>query len=295
MKIICIGHAAYDITLPVDSFPTENTKTRIQKVIECGGGPASTAAYLLGKWGRNVSFLGMVGDDMEGHFIRKELEKAGVSTAYLQISTQYRTPVGHIIVNQKTGTRTVLTYREPKEMKEVDLDFEPNFILMDGQEYHMSKKLLKEFPNAVSIIDASRVTDEILELSSLCTYLICSKDFAEKVTHLSFTTNTKEELYQKLEERFHTQIVVTLEEQGCLYKEDDKIQICSSINVHPVDTTGAGDIFHGAFVYALSKEYSFKEALMLSNIAGALSTEKMGTRNSIPTKTEMRKYIHDFE
>lgn len=298
MKIICIGHAAYDITLPVDQYPLENTKTRIHQKMECGGGPASNAAYLLGKWGSDVSFLGIVGDDIGGHAIRKEFEKVGVLTDYLEISTQYSTPTGYIIVNQSTGTRTVLTYRQPMQMKEVDVFCEPNFILMDGQEYQMSKKLLKEFPNAISVMDAGRVTEEINELSSLCTYLICSKDFAEKITGMSFDfekMETLQKIYQILEEKFHNIIVVTLEEKGCLYKEKGKIQICPSIFVKQVDSTGAGDIFHGAFVYALSKGYPFKEALYLSNVAGALSTEKMGSRHSIPSKTEMRKYIHEFE
>lgn len=297
MKIVCIGHAAYDVTLPVSRFPVENTKNRIDKIIECGGGPASNAAYLLGMWGADTTFLGMVGDDINGHAIRKELEKAGVSTDYLEINTHYRTPIGHVIVNESSGTRTVLTYRESKEMKLVDLSFAPDFILMDGQEYQMSKKLLRDFPKAISIMDASRVTDEILELSSLCTYLICSKDFAEQVAGVSFDLEDREKvdaLYHILEERFQTSVMVTLEEKGTLYKDKDILSIYPSISVNPVDSTGAGDFFHGAFVYALSKGYPIKEAIFLSNVAGALSTRKMGSRNSVPTKKEMREYVDDF-
>ena len=62
MKIVCIGHASYDITFPVKEYPKENTKNRIQRRVECGGGPASNAAYLLGKWGIPTWFLGIVGN-----------------------------------------------------------------------------------------------------------------------------------------------------------------------------------------------------------------------------------------
>ena len=63
MKAICIGQAAYDITLPMDHFPIENKKTRSQDKIECSGGSACNCAYLLAKWGIDTYFAGVVGDD----------------------------------------------------------------------------------------------------------------------------------------------------------------------------------------------------------------------------------------
>ena len=71
MKIVCIGHAAYDIVIPMEGYPIENTKNRLNIKIEGGGGPAATAAYLLGKWGCDVSFLGVVGSDQYGNYIKK--------------------------------------------------------------------------------------------------------------------------------------------------------------------------------------------------------------------------------
>lgn len=166
MKILCIGHVAYDITLPVDSFPLENTKNRVTSRMECGGGPASTAAYLLGKWNMDTTFIGVVGNDDHGHFLKEEFDAIGVNTKYLQIKDNVKTTSSFIIANTSKGTRTILTYR-PSNMKcdDVELDFEPNIILIDGQEEALSRKMINKYKNAISVIDAGRATKEIIELA----------------------------------------------------------------------------------------------------------------------------------
>lgn len=75
MKIMCIGQSAYDITLPLDHYPIENKKVRIQGKVECGGGSASNCAYLLAKWGMDVYFAGVVGNDYYGEKIKEEYNK----------------------------------------------------------------------------------------------------------------------------------------------------------------------------------------------------------------------------
>lgn len=298
MKILCIGHAAYDITVPVDEFPIENTKNRVHNRVECGGGPSATAAYLLGKWNMDVSFAGIVGKDLYGKRIKAEFDAIGVDTKYLEMSESHTTTSSFILANTSIGSRTIFTYR-PSDMKmtEVDIDFEPDIILIDGQEVEMSEKLLKKYPKAISIIDAGRSKKEIIELSKMVTYLVCSKEFAENVSEMKFTEDysNKKEIYSKLESIFHNNIVVTLEAAGCLYKHNKELKIMPSIKVKPVDSTGAGDIFHGAFTYGIAKGYDFEKVLKLSNIAGAISVSRIGTRISIPTLEEMEAVYNEFK
>ena len=176
MKVLCLGHAAYDITTPVDTYPIENTKNRVHDRVECGGGPTATAAYLLGKWHMNTTFAGIVGKDLYGSRIKQEFEEIGVDTRYLQMSSRHTTTSSFILANTSNGSRTTFTYR-PSDMKMsgFELDFEPDIILMDGQEYEMSKRLLEKYPDAISIIDAGRSRKEIIELSKIVTYVVCSK------------------------------------------------------------------------------------------------------------------------
>lgn len=299
MKILCLGHAAYDITIPLDEYPIENTKNRVATRVECGGGPASNAAYLLGKWGMDVYFAGVVGDDEYGHTIKQEFESVNVNTDYLEISNKFRTTSSFIIANKGNGTRTILTYRpENMKMSELKLNFEPDIILVDGQEYELSKQVIKEHPNAISIIDAGRPRPEIIELSKMVDHLVCSKEFAETVTEITIDYDNQQsiiDLYKKMEEIFKNNIVVTLEKKGCLYKYQDKIKIMPSIKVKAIDSTGAGDIFHGAFTYGIAKGTDYEKMLKISNIAGALSVTRIGGRNSVFSPSEMKEVYNEFE
>ena len=299
MKILCLGHISYDITFPVEKFLTENKKIRVKERIECGGGPASNAAYLLGKWGSEVYIAGLVGNDTYGQKIKQEFLEANVNTKYLEMRENYQTSNSIIINNTSIGSRTVLSYRASEEiMANFELDFEPDIILIDGHEYEASLKVLERYPNAISIIDAGRPTDKIVELATKVNYAVCSKEFAETVTGIMIDYEKAEtilKLYHKMEEKFKGTIVVTLESKGSLYKYDGHVGIMDAIKVKALDSTGAGDLFHGAFAYGLSKNYDLNTILTIATVAGGISVTKIGGRASVATQEEMRQYIHDFE
>lgn len=298
MKILCIGHAAYDITIPMDHFPVENTKNRVKEKVECGGGPASNSAYLLGKWGMDVAFAGIVGNDLYGNNIKREFDEIGVDTRYLQLNDQETTTASFIIANKSIGSRTILTHRKKSmKMEPITLDFEPDVILLDGQEYELSKALLEKYPNAISIIDAGRPTEEIIELSKMVNYVVCSKEFAEEVSGIQVdyeNIDTMTNLYMTLENIFHNHLVVTLESQGCLYQYQGQVKLMTSIKVDAIDSTGAGDIFHGAFTYGIANRFDYEMTIKISNIAGGLSVTKIGGRYSIPSKEEVRELCAKF-
>lgn len=295
MKILCLGHATYDITLPLDEFPIENTKNRVQERIECGGGPASTAAYLLGKWGADVYFAGIVGNDFYGHKIKEEFETVNVNTKYLELRDNHSTTSSFVLANKQNGSRTTFAYKPKKvEMTEFKLDFIPDVILIDGQEYQMSKDILTKYPDALTIIDAGRDTSEVIELCKMVKWVACSKDFAEKVTDIKINYDdfeTLKSVYSKLKEIFKNEVVITLEDKGCLYN----YEIIKSVKLKSVDSTGAGDIFHGALTYYLANGYDPKFAIQLANYAGAISVSRIGTRNSIPLKEEMEAVYNEFK
>ena len=77
-------------------------------------------------------------------------------------------------------------------------------------------------------------------------------------------------------------VVITLEDKGCFTKIDDTYKIIPSVKVESVDTTGAGDIFHGAFTFFITHGYSLEDTCRLSNLTGALSTLRVGGRYSMP-------------
>lgn len=296
MKILVIGNAAYDITFPLDKFPVENTKSRVDEKFECGGGPAFNAAYLLGKWGMDTTFAGLIGNDSFGNKVIKQLQSVGVQTDNVQVSNEFSTTTAFIIANTSIGSRTVLTYKpSTMKMKDFDIDFEPDIILIDGQEYDVSLKFIKKYPNAISIIDAGRPKEHIIELSKMVDYVVCSKEFAEYVTQIKIDDEKDRiKAYKKMDSIFKGEVVITLESTGALYKYNNQIRRMPSLKVKAVDSTGAGDIFHGAFTYAIANNYDIENAVMIGNIAGAHSVTKIGGLASMPSKEDIRKYYNEF-
>ncbi len=294
-KVLCIGHASYDYTLLFDGYPVENSKTRINEKYECGGGPAATAAFLLGKWGLDTYFMGTVGNDEQGKKVIKELKSVGVNTYYTELIKGKETTKSFIIVNKKNGSRTAITHRlDNMNLNNNYIDFKPDIILVDGQELETSKKIFKENKEAIKVIDAGSYKKETVELSYLVDYCVCSKSFAEGFVKRKIDLDNEisiHKIFLLLEQEFNTNIIITLEEKGCIYRNNKKIEIMPSIKVNALDTTGAGDIYHGAFVYGLANGWDISKIVRYANITAALSVTKIGTRNSVfPTEEVERIY-----
>lgn len=293
-KILCIGHVSYDITIACNGFPVENRKYRINDKVECGGGPASNAAYLLGKWGMDTAFIGVVGNDHHGRRIKAEFDKVHVHTEYMELDDNIDTSLSFIIVNRENGSRTTFSYRNPNLLLKKNIINQADIILLDGRELSAANAALDLNPNAISILDAGSLKDEYIELGKRVSYLVTSKVFAEDFANVKIDLNNPQtvvDIYRKLEETFKNTIVITMEDKGCLYKKDGFIKLMPSIKVNAVDSTGAGDFFHGAFAYGIANGFDIEKTLKISNIAGALSVTRMGSRNSVyPLEEVMRIY-----
>ena len=295
MKVLCIGHSSWDMTVPVDDYPIENTKYRFNEKYQAGGGPASNAAYLLGKWGIDTVIATVVGSDDFGTKIKKEFQDLNMSTDYIETTYDKDTSFSFILINKKNGNRTVFNVAtEHPMLKKYNYEFTPDIILTDGHDYGASQNAISKNPNAISVIDAGRITPELLELCKYVKYIVCSKGFAETVTNLKFDYNNPQSLvniYNKLQNKYpNSIIVVTLEEHGALYQSGNQIKIMPGLKCDAIDTTGAGDIFHGAFVYGLANNFDIDKTITLANIAAGLSVQKMGSRLSMPTLSEVLDY-----
>lgn len=295
MKILCMGLVDYDITLPLDGYPEENTKNRLTEKIECGGGQTANAACLLAKYGEDVYISGLIGNDLYGNNIIREFNKFGVKTDYLDIDDNYNTSVSHILVNLKNSSRTTLTVKEHHPMREINIDIKPDIILIDGQEPLMSKKVFAENPDAIKIIDAGSYREPIISLCHDVDLIIASLDFLEGFCDAKI--HTEEELkvaYEKMQKFYDKELIVTIGRLGSMGMINDEPTLIPSIKVDEKDSTGAGDIFHGAFIYGLIHGMSLENNMIFSNIAGALSVRKIGARNSFPELEEVKKIYDEY-
>ena len=294
MKIVCIGHSTYDITLPVNEFPEENRKIRLSNHIECGGGPAANGAYLLAKWGMDVSLVSIVGNDYYGEKVIEEDKNMGVDTTFIEKRDDHSTSSSYIIANMSNGTRTILTSKkEPIRKLSNNIDIKADVILIDGEHPETAYEVLENNPSAISILDAGRLNDDTKFLGKFVTYFVCSKEYAENFTNKEINIERMDrlvEIYEELNSYFNTNIIITLEEAGAFTKIDGNYEIIPSMKVKALDSTGAGDIFHGALTYFIANNYPLREAIKLSNITGAISVTRMGARYSIPILSEVLEY-----
>lgn len=295
MEIACIGHSTYDITFPMESYPLENKKYRISNSIECGGGPASNAAYLLAKWGMKVSLISVIGNDYYGNKIFSGIKKIGINTDFLIIKNNYITSSSYIIANKQNGSRTIFTKKE-NDLRKIDKTIKKNFdiILLDGEHPETAHEILDNNKSSISILDAGRLNNDTLSLGKKVTYLICSKEFAEEFANIKLKTpfdiNILIKVYNILKSYFQTIIIITLEASGSFTEIKNRYKIIPSISVKAIDSTGAGDIFHGAFTYFIGNNYPLELAIKYASIAGAISVTRIGSRYSIPSLEEVLEY-----
>lgn len=298
MKILCVGQAAYDITFPCTEPILENRKYRIYNRMECMGAPAANASYLCALWGADVSLMARVGDDLYGKEILHTLNHVGVDTTPMHVDKQIPTSISCIIANADKSTRTILNcpmkdesfpYRFPEE--------DVHVILMDGHELNASLAAIKQFPDALTILDAGTYKPEIMELIQSVDYLVCSEDFARQYTGITIDLanhTSASDTFQKLKEINTNHIVITLGDKGSVYEEHDQIHHIPAFNVNAIDTTGAGDIFHGAFAYCLNRNYSLNDIIRISSLSASISVERLGSQIAIPDLEEMRKRIREL-
>jgi sugar/nucleoside kinase (ribokinase family) len=221
----------------------------------------------------------------------------GVNTKYLQVSDKFKTTSSYIIANTSIGSRTILTSRD-KDIKMDPVTFEDNFdfLLFDGYEKDICLDLIRQNPNAVKILDAGSVKEATIELAYLVDYVVCSHDFAEEYSKVKIDyndINTIINAYIELKKLLPGNVIITLESLGCFTCINGEYKIVPSIKAHAVDSTGAGDIFHGAFVYCLANNFDLEKAMRFSNITGAISVETIGSRLSIPELEVVKQKYND--
>ena len=294
MKAICVGHSTYDTTLPMNEYPTENIKYRIENHIECGGGPASNGAYLLAKWGIDTTICSVIGDDYYGAKIIEDFEKIGANTKYLEVKENHQTSSSFIIANMSNGSRTIITSKkDPIRKLNQRVPEKADLILVDGEHPETADEVLDNNKDAISIIVAGRLNEATKRLGKKVKYLVCSKEFAEKFSGKTIDINNKDlliEIYEKLKSYFKNTVIITLEAAGSFTEINGKYKIIPSIKVVAKDSTGAGDIFHGAITYFLGIGYDLETSIRYSSITSAISVTRIGSRYSIPDLEEVLNY-----
>jgi sulfofructose kinase len=279
VDVLCVGHASYDLVYSVPHHPGEDEKMTAESFLSCGGGPAANASVQVANLGLSSAFAGYLGNDLYGDKHLQELEDYGVNVDWV-VRGASPTPLSMVLV-KPDGKRALINYKgetKPLPLGAVDFsDIKAKVILFDGHEPHISIPLgtFAKGRGIPTVLDAGSVHEGTLALMSLVDHLVCSEKFAMQLY------GDNETALSKLAEAAPT-VVITLGEKGLIWQCGGCRGSLPAFPVTAVDTTGAGDAFHGAYAAALALGLSWNEVLRYASAAGSLCCTKAGARLGLP-------------
>ncbi|MFN5746755.1 MAG: PfkB family carbohydrate kinase [Methylococcaceae bacterium] len=278
VDVLCVGHASCDLVLSVPHQPGPDQKIVADDLLTCGGGPAANAAVTVARLGFSAAFAGYLGNDMQGDRHYAELAAEGVDTTLL-VRGESPSPLSVILVKPE-GSRSLVNYKGETGPLDTDcMDFSllsPSVILFDGHEPAVSASLIDR--GIPTVLDAGSVHPGTLFLMDKVDYLACSEKFATQW----WGADAPELALKALAERAPA-VIITLGERGLIWQKDGENGRLSAFAVDVVDTTGAGDAFHGAFAAGVAAGLGWQDLLCYASAAGALCCKVMGARPGLPT------------
>jgi len=295
MDVIGIGYSVLDYIGLVPGIPPFDGETvTMLDFTKSGGGQVATALVTLARLGATVGYIGILGDDPHGHFMRDEFAHEGVDVSRLIMEPGARSHVSIVLVEQGSAKRAIMTYRgtcRPLELSEGDLDYvkSAEYLHLDGQHAHAAFLAAEEAREAgVKVcLDINRMSTEARQLVDLSDILIVPAGFA-----VAFTgENNLWVAGRQLLSCQPTTVVITRGPKGCLcFNKDEQLEQ-PALLVHTVDTTGAGDVFHGAFLFGLLQGWSLKATAGFASAVAALKCRKPGGRSGIPSRSEVEAFL----
>jgi sulfofructose kinase len=283
VDVLCVGHASYDLIFSVNQHPGTDEKIVAESLLSCGGGPAANAAVCITKLGLTSAFAGYLGHDIYGDKHYQELNDYGVNTKLI-IRGASPTPLSTIIV-KPDGKRCLINYKgDTQALASNALNFSnvsAKVVLFDGHEPYISLPLAEKARQSKipTVLDAGSVHEGTLALMSHIDYLICSEKFASQ-----YAGNEHQALSQLA--KLAPVVIITLGERGLIWQRGNEQGALPAYPITAIDTTGAGDAFHGAFAAALAAGMDWQTQFQYASAAGALCCMQMGARLGLPSQKE---------
>lgn len=290
--VVGVGLAMCDILIETDSFPREDTKTIVRGAhFQCGG-PAPTALTAISRLGLTTEAFGAVGDDTNGDFIVRELAALGVESGKIRQIPGTSSPLALVVLNKGRSTRTsfvsmgsAIAYSDESC---VDLQ-----ALRQAKALHLDGNLFKtalfaaQSAKAAGVLvsyDAGRLFPGAEQLLALSDVLVPSEQFARAFTGES----SAEKAAAKLQAAFRPSVLaVTQGERGGFLWTEGAARRYPVFPVKALDTNGAGDVFHGAFLAALLQGKEPYDAACFASAAAAIKCTRVGSQRAVPSYEEV--------
>ena len=297
IKIVGIGANVFDTLYTVGNYPKEDTKMRADDVKSSGGGPVGTGIVAASKLGAKCAFIGNLSDDNGGVFLKNDFEKYGVDTRYIKIKPGYDSFCSCIWLAKETASRTCVFFRgnvPPTEIDETSAKAiaDAEILMVDGNDMDaaiVGAKIARENGTKV-LYDAGGLYEGVENLLPYADILIPSEEFALGHTGEKTVEDAAKVLFQKYSPEI---VVITQGKDGGIIYDGNCVEKYPAFLVEAVDSNGSGDVFHGAFAFAVSNGYDYQKACVFSSAVSALKCTKLGARKGVPSFDETIEFLKE--
>jgi sugar/nucleoside kinase (ribokinase family) len=298
IDLLGLGQCSIDHVCTVEGLPRFAGKESMLAYELLPGGQVATALLAGARLGLRGAFVGAIGSDPAAPLVLAPLEAAGVDTRGVRRVPGAATRLAVILVDRASGERTVLWYRDPRlrlRLEDVGRDRieRARCVLLDGDDPEIAAhaaRLAREAGVPV-VLDVDAWAPGIEALLASAEFPVVSRHFAETLGAGAGVRGGLDRLLA-LGARM---AVATLGELGCLARAREGEVASPAFRVAPRDTTGAGDVFHAAFVWGLLEGLAPEELLRAANAAAALSCRALGAQGGLPTRRELEAFLRDHE
>jgi sulfofructose kinase len=292
MDVVGIGYPCIDFLINIDKFPVSNTGTHLKDYSWQGGGKVPTALVALGRLGASTGLIGTAGDDAYGKFCVEDFKRHGVDLSRFIIDKGASTSLSIPVSETEKQTRSfIFNFGTCRRLAVEDLDeayiASARFLhLSDVNPVSAEAARMARRHGVKVVIDADahrgRYPEEHLRLLDV----LVGSEFFYKA---HFDDNDHEKNCRSLMDLGMQIVVFTFGERGCVGMDKDGYFELPAFTVEATDTTGAGDVYHGAFIYGLLQGWSTRETARFASAVSAIKCTRLGGRAGIPDlKTTMR-------
>lgn len=295
--VVGFGLNSIDLVAVVAEYPVVNSKQRLQRAARLPGGQMATAVATCARLGWRARYIGRFGGDDLGTMSRESLRRDGVDVSASETIAGITNQFAIVLVDARTGERTVLWDRHPSLNMEPDDVREETatsgrLLIVDCHQTAAAARAARYARAAgiPTIIDVEKVRPGIGDLLQNIDAIIAAEEFPTALTgheHLG-------EAIRLIGREWDASLVcVTLGANGSLAWCNGREIVTPAFPIDCVDSTGAGDCFRGAFAAACLRmpRGEVEDALRYANAVGALNCRALGSRGGLPTPDEVEQLM----